>query len=230
LSYNVFMRIYKISKKSGKTRRDSGNKLFYHVSPEKISYFKPFSKMYGQNGIFLSSTYRSAITDWTPYVIHKKEKQHPLQQQWNDLWNKQWDIKEKLEKTNNEDEKAQLYIDLDAIGEKLEKLRGSFNSDSFQSNQKPYQTAYVHKVSVPRSVLQDAEEFMKSAIEGGYASGNMGFWAWGEQTFFPEHLLSQLEVVGIKELNFGEFQKEYSQLMKKQQYYNPNKGKKPEDS
>jgi hypothetical protein len=219
------MKIYHISKYHGKTKRDSGNKILYHVSPERLTQFSPRSKMNGQAGIFLSPTYRSAIEDWGPYVANKKSKNHPFEDAWGNLLDEYGELENEWLEEKDEEKKEELKKRYLKMKERVDSFRETLNSKSYQDSQKPYNTLYIHKVSVPRNIIKAGNEFMENAYNEGYANNSFAFWAWGEQIFFPENLLPELEIVGVKEINWGEFQNEYHQLMNKRQRYSPENSK-----
>jgi len=182
----------------------------YHVSQERLGAFSGKSKMNGKSGVFFSPSYKSLIEDWMPYVKNKKQRQHPLQIQ----WSKTWDTISDLE--NKEDKTEEDVVQISRLKDKVEKLRISFDSEKHRDEiDKGYKKVYIHEVACPKDIFKKSNDFMNRSYDEGYLGGNLGFWGWGEQVFIVEEDLPRLKVLGVKELNTGQYLDEYDKSVKR---------------
>ena len=199
------MRIYKIS---GKTRRDRHSSvILYHVSPNRLSRISGLSKISGISGAYLSPSYKSIINDWMPYVKRKKHRNHQLEKDWHNTWDKIHELNYKEDRTDQEN------LELERLNNKIEKMRESFNRKKFQKDlEGGYRRLYIHKVECPKDVFYKSKELFNSIYESGYNKDNWGFWSWGDQIFIPEEYLPDLKILNVEELNESDYHNKYKEF------------------
>lgn len=198
--------------KSYRDKRNYYNIMLYHVSSNKVGVPQPISRFHGQTGIYVTKSYKSLITDWMGYVQGKKNRQHPLSTERRKVttrMNELDDIEKKMGALSEAERKE--YDDLD---KKLEKINAStVDNKSHDLANFGYKTLYVHRISCPRSVYEEAKKRFMQSYDAGYRKGDFGFWMWGDQTFIPSDLLKHLQVIDVKSMNFTDFQDEYRSLL-----------------
>lgn len=170
-------------------------KTLWHISPDRLSALMPRSSFWGISGVFLSGSYKSIMHDWWGYIQDKKGKGHMLFQQLRSL---RVEI-DKMEAENPEDPR------LNELEDKRNEIADKVYSEDFQRANQGYSKLFLHKISCPKEVYDEAVELYQKAHDAGYKEGKeFEFWLWGDQTFIPAKDLSKLEIVSVTEMDAGE--------------------------
>jgi hypothetical protein len=198
------MKIYKLSAKTWKDKRDAKNITLYHISPNHLTALMPRSKLLktGRIGIFLSPSYKSIITDWAAYVKGKKHKQHPLEFNRNKL-QKQIQMLEQQPKTVDTETKI---LELE---DKIAKINQTTrDNDKYDKSVEGYKTLYIHAITCPKSIYEEAKHRMNKAFEEDSVK-SFGFWNWGEQIFIDAEFLPQLQIITVEKIDLSSLYDSY---------------------
>jgi len=217
------MKIYRLS---GKTWRDKAKKNFitlYHFSPEHLTKLMPRSKLLntGKVGLFMSPSYKSAISDWAGYVMGRKNSKHQLAIQREKLFEESDKLEENLK--NNPNQEA-LVKRIEEIKTKLERLNETtkMENKAYWNSIKGYKNIFLHTIQCPREIYEDSEKMMKDVYKSDPVK-NFGFWSWEAQIFIEGKYLSQLSISNVKKLNVSQFSDEYRNVSFNRFLDNPNR-------
>jgi len=187
----------------------------WHASPERLSILRPRSHFAKMGGLFFSPSYRSLVWDWAPFVLGKKDKTHPLEQRWDELW----DEYNHLSRETPEG-KARLA----EIDSQIDKVRDRIGGEShYRRPSRRYKTVFVHRIAAPDWVVDEARECMRRVYNATPNNKiNFGFWFWGAQIFVEAHNLRQLRITSVKAFSRKGIDKEIG--LKAENYRDETKG------
>ena len=192
---NWYKDFQKTAKRPGNTYRDNkGSVTLYHISPDRHTALMPRSTFWGVSGLFLSESYRSIMQDWWYYVSDKKAQKHPLIQEMKGL----------RRKINEMEESDPQNPEINRLEDEHTEIAKRVNDEEFERANPGYKVLFLHKVSCPREILEEAQKLYNDAYESGYKEDNFGFWHWGDQIFIPAKDLSNLQILSTEKLSIDE--------------------------
>jgi len=198
-----------------RSKKDTRDIIVYHASPERISRFRGLSTLKGVKGLYFSPSYKSAIQDWANVVRSHKQRTHPLYQRRERILKELDEFDDKIIRTTNQQEKDFLRQQRDQLSNQFDQVNEKWWRENESEHEKVYPSykyIFLHKVSVPKYVYDEAMNFWEE-ISKDFGMHNIGFWAWGEQIFIPSEFLNKLKVINVKKMSSQEIYREYSNLM-----------------
>lgn len=206
-------------KTSGKTWKDQKNYeqvILYHASPNRIAHLTPRSNFAGYKGLFMSPSYKSTIQDWAFYIIGRKKDKHTLMTRWYEVCDEIAKLESQIEEIEKKNTSSGLLLTLKLQLQKLKDKRSdigkSMSKDSFSDSNRGYGTLYIHKIACPKYVYRQAVGLFDAVHRQGYKKDQWGFWGWGKQVFIPDKWLSNLEILGVEDLNIKNVIDKYNRM------------------